>query len=129
LAVAGRSDGDRRLHPGARGGRLPVEAIPFALPPCERRLTELGRLPVPYHQGDAVFVADSGDHTLDCQADPIADAPRLGADIRAIPGVVGAGLFLGRTETVPVGDRDDLRLIEGRRGGRLIRPAGKEAVR
>jgi ribose 5-phosphate isomerase len=36
-------------------------------------------------------------------------------DIRAIPGVVGTGLFLGMAETVLVGGRDNLRLIEERR--------------
>jgi ribose 5-phosphate isomerase len=36
-------------------------------------------------------------------------------DIRAIPGVVGTGLFLGMADTVLVGDRNDFRLVEERR--------------
>src|SRR5436309_2414009 len=44
--------GDEKLVPrlGARG-KLPVEVVPFALPLCEARLSELGTRPVPYRQG------------------------------------------------------------------------------
>src|SRR5262249_7709281 len=110
--------GDEKLVPqlGTRG-KLPVEVTPFALPLCERRLDELGCRPVPYRQGNSLFVTDNGNHILDCQIDPIPDAPRLEMDIRAIPGVVGTGLFLGMAETVLVGDRDTFQLIEERRRG------------
>jgi ribose 5-phosphate isomerase A len=105
--------GDEKLVPrlGARG-KLPVEVIPFALPLCKRRLSELGCRPVPYLKGDGLFVTDNGNHILDCQIDPIPDAARLEMDIRAIPGVVGTGLFLGMADTVLVGDRNDFRIIE-----------------
>src|SRR6516164_2045482 len=107
--------GDEKLVPrlGTRG-KLPVEVTPFALPLCERRLGELGCRPVPYRQGAGLFVTDNGNHILDCQIGPIADARRLEADIRAIPGVVGTGLFLGMADTVLVGERDSFRLIEER---------------
>jgi len=108
--------GDEKLVPqlGSRG-KLPVEVIPFALPLCERRLRELGCEPVPYVKGDGLFVTDNGNHILDCQIDPITDPTRLESDIRAIPGVVGTGLFLGMTDTVLVGDRDNFRIIEERK--------------
>src|SRR6516225_7330995 len=108
--------GDEKLVPqlGTRG-KLPVEVTPFALPLCELRLSELGCRPAPYRQGKGLFVTDNGNHILDCQIDPIPDAPRLEMDIRAIPGVVGTGLFLGMAETVLVGGRDNLRLLEERR--------------
>jgi ribose 5-phosphate isomerase A len=107
--------GDEKLVPqlGTRG-KLPVEVTPFALPLCERRLGELGCRPVPYRQGNGLFVTDNGNHILDCQINPIPDAPRLEMDIRAIPGVVGTGLFLGMADTVLVGERDNFRLIEER---------------
>jgi ribose 5-phosphate isomerase A len=108
--------GDEKLVPqlGTRG-KLPVEVVPFALPLCERMLRELGHRPVPYRQGNGLMVTDNGNHILDCQIDPIADARRLELDIRSIPGVVGTGLFLGMAEAVLVGDRNDFRLIEERR--------------
>src|SRR5262245_31047366 len=111
--------GEEKLVPklGTRG-KLPVEVIPFALPLCERRLGELGCRPVPYVLRDgSLFVTDNGNHILDCQLDPIPDARRLELDIRAIPGVVGTGLFLEMADTVLVGDRTDFRMIEERRRG------------
>jgi ribose 5-phosphate isomerase A len=108
--------GDEKLVPqlGARG-RLPVEVVPFALALCERRLSDLGIRPVPYRVGNDLFVTDNGNHIVDCQIGPIADAPRLELDIHSIPGVVGTGLFLGMADAVLVGDRSDFRLIEEKR--------------
>jgi ribose 5-phosphate isomerase A len=103
---------------GSRG-KLPVEVTPFALPLCERRLSELGCRPVPYRQGNSLFVTDNGNHILDCQVEPIPEPPRLEMAIRAIPGVVGTGLFLGMADTVLVGERDSFRLVDERRRGGL----------
>jgi ribose 5-phosphate isomerase A len=110
--------GEEKLVPqlGTRG-KLPVEVTPFALPLCERRLGELGCRPVLYRQGNTLFVTDNGNHILDCQIGPLPDASRLEMEIRAIPGVVGTGLFLGMAESVLVGERDTFRLIEERRLG------------
>lgn len=110
--------GDEKLVPqlGTRG-KLPVEVTPFALPLCERRLGELGCRPILYRQGNEPFVTDNGNHVLDCRIEPIPNAPRLEMDIRAIPGVVGTGLFLGMAETVLVGDRDSFQLLEEKRRG------------
>lgn len=105
--------GDEKLVPQlGTHGKLPVEVVPFALPLCERRLGKLGCHPVPYLQGDDPFVTDNGNHVLDCRIGPISDATRLEMDIRAIPGVVGTGLFLGMADTVLVGDRGDFRFTE-----------------
>jgi ribose 5-phosphate isomerase A len=113
--------GDEKLVPrlGTRG-KLPVEVTPFALPLCERRLGELGCRPVPFLQGDDLFVTDNGNHILDCQINPIPNPPRLELDIRAIPGVVGTGLFLQMADTVLVGDQATFRLKEERRLGRHV---------
>jgi ribose 5-phosphate isomerase A len=110
--------GDEKLVPqlGARG-KLPVEVTPFALPLCKRRLVELGCRPVLFLQGNDRFVTDNGNYILDCQIDPIRDAPKLETDIRAIPGVVGTGLFLRMADTVLVGKRNTFDLIEERRRG------------
>jgi len=108
--------GEEKLVPrlGTRG-KLPVEVAPFALPLCERRLAELGCRPVPDVREGRLFVTDNGNHILDCQVAPIEDAPRLELDIRAIPGVVGTGLFLGMADTVLVGEQSSFRLIEEKR--------------
>jgi ribose 5-phosphate isomerase A len=108
--------GEEKLVPrlGSRG-KLPVEVTPFAVPLCERRLSELGCTPVPYFQEGSLFVTDNGNHILDCHIDPISDATRLELAIRAIPGVVGTGLFLGMADTILVGDQNDFRMFEEKR--------------
>ncbi len=108
--------GEKKLVPrlGSRG-KLPVEVTPFALSLCQRRLAQLGCQPVPYMQGNRLFVTDNGNHILDCMLGPIADPTRLELDIRAIPGVLGTGLFLGMADTVLVGDSKDFRLLDEKR--------------
>jgi ribose 5-phosphate isomerase A len=115
--------GEEKLVPqlGTRG-KLPVEVVPFALPLCERRLGDLGCRPIPYLHNGSLFKTDNGNHILDCQIDPIANATRLEMDIRAIPGVVGTGLFLAMADTVLVGDRTDFRLIEEKQREQQARP-------
>ena len=110
--------GEEKLVPKLGShGKLPIEVTPFALPLCMRRLGELGCRPVPYAQEGSLFVTDNGNHILDCQIEPIADAPRLELDIRGIPGVVGTGLFLNMADIVLVGNRSDFTLIEERQRG------------
>ncbi|HJZ89656.1 MAG TPA: ribose-5-phosphate isomerase RpiA [Gemmataceae bacterium] len=111
--------GEEKLVPqlGARG-RLPVEVVPFAVPLCVRRLAALGLRPVLWSQNGRPGETDNGNHILDCGIDPITDPARLGAEIRAIPGVVGSGLFLGMADTVLIGDDHDFRLKAERRRGK-----------
>jgi ribose 5-phosphate isomerase A len=90
---------------GARG-KLPVEVIPFAAPLCESRLADLGCKPVLYVERGQAFVTDNGNHILDCDIGPIARPAELEANIRAIPGVVGTGLFISMANAVLVGDQD-----------------------
>jgi len=99
---------------GARG-RLPVEVVPFAVSLCERRLTALGLRPALWTTNGSRGVTDNGNHILDCGTGPIDDPPRLEADLRAIPGIVGTGLFLDAADTVLVGTGADFRLIDERR--------------
>jgi ribose 5-phosphate isomerase A len=102
---------------GARG-KLPVEVLEFAVPLCERRLRDLGCRPVPYLQGGRLFLTDNGNPILDCDVGPLPDPQQLEQAIRAIPGVVGTGLFLGMASRVLVGAPDTFELVEER-----VRPA------
>jgi ribose 5-phosphate isomerase A len=116
VAAASRREiilvGSEKLVPvlGKRG-ILPVEVIPFAVGFCKRRLTALGCRPqVRLTDGVRVpFVSDSGNYILDCGVEPITDPQPLEDAIRAIPGVVGTGLFIGIAERVLVGDADSVR--------------------
>jgi len=107
--------GEEKLVPrlGSRG-RLPIEVMPFALPLCERRLAELGLLSQPDVRDGKLFVTDNGNHVLDCAIGPLDDPSRLDADLRAIAGVVGTGLFLNMATTVLVGRKADMELVEER---------------
>ncbi len=98
---------------GSRGN-LPVEVIEFGLPLCERRLRELGLRPVPFREGGRLFLSDNGNPILDCGVGPIDDPAGMERELRAIPGVVGTGLFLGLATRVLVGERDTFTLVEER---------------
>jgi ribose 5-phosphate isomerase A len=88
---------------GARG-RLPVEVVPFAAPFCRHRLTELGYPPTLRARNSAPVVTDNANWILDAAVRAIPDPADLDATVRAIPGVVGTGLFVGMADTVMVWD-------------------------
>ncbi|MBA4064888.1 MAG: ribose-5-phosphate isomerase RpiA [Isosphaera sp.] len=93
--------GPEKLVPvlGTRG-RLPVEVVPFAAGACARRLAALGYPSKVREHAGRPFVTDNGNHVLDLAVGPLADPAGLDAAIRAIPGVVGTGLFVGMNPTV-----------------------------
>lgn len=88
---------------GSRG-KLPIEVVPFAVPLCKERLTKLGCNPLLYEENGAPFVTDNGNYILDCKIAPILHPEQFEEHLRAIPGIVGTGLFLGMADTVLVGD-------------------------
>jgi ribose 5-phosphate isomerase A len=96
---------------GARG-RLPVEVIPLADWLAMRNLRSVGLAPARRMDasGSDPFLTDNGNFILDCiLSEPIGDAKAardLERAIRAIPGVVDTGLFLGTATQVFVGHPD-----------------------
>jgi ribose 5-phosphate isomerase A len=97
--------GAEKLVPalGARG-RLPVEVVPFGVPFARRRLGELGYPAAVRSRDGAPVVTDNGNLILDCAVGSISDPAALDASVRAIPGVVGTGLFVGMAHAVMVWD-------------------------
>lgn len=93
---------------GSRG-KLPVEILPFALGLCRRRLESLGCRPQLRRHGDDPFLSDSGNYILDCGIEALDQPQRIEDGIRAIPGVIGTGLFLGMTDRVLVAEGDSIR--------------------
>jgi ribose 5-phosphate isomerase A len=96
-------------------GKLPVEVVPFAMALCLRRLSAIGCQPVLYLADGRPFVSDNGNYIIDCTVNPISDPDALESTIRAIPGVVGTGLFLRMANIVLVGHSADFTLIEEKR--------------
>jgi ribose 5-phosphate isomerase A len=90
-------------------GPLPVEVLPFAAPFCRRRLEDLGLKPTLRMQDERPFVTDNFNVIFDCDTGPIEDPASLERRIRAIPGVIDTGLFLGTAYMVVVSDGDSIR--------------------
>jgi len=99
--------GPEKLAPalGTRGV-LPVEVVPFGLPLVRRRLIQLGYPPTLREVNGQPFVSDNGNPILDCLIPKLDDPARLEGAVRAIPGVVDTGLFLGMADVVLVQDGD-----------------------
>lgn len=81
-------------------GKLPVEVVPFGVPLAQRELRALGFTPVAREHASRPFVTDNGNSILDCGIPVLRDAAAAELAIRAIPGVVGTGLFVGMADTV-----------------------------
>ena len=80
---------------------VPIEVLPFAHLATKSHLAKLGT-PVLRHKGDAPWKTDAGNLIYDVKTGPIANAAELDTKIRAIPGVVETGLFVGRADVVLV---------------------------
>lgn len=94
----------RRL--GARGN-LPVEVVPFAVAYVVREIAKLGLKPRPRQNGDgSQFASDNGNSIINVGVQELRNPAQLERTLRAIPGVVGTGLFLGMADMVLVGMRD-----------------------
>lgn len=102
--------GAEKLVPalGSRG-RLPVEVLPFAARFCVARLAQLGFEVEVRRDAEHPLLTDNGNITLDCGIGPIADAPTTERAIRAIPGVVDTGLFIGTASLVLVAENGAVR--------------------
>jgi ribose 5-phosphate isomerase A len=93
-------------------GRIPLELIPLARGLAMPRLRALGLRPGVRMEanGTRPVISDNGNLLVDCAPNEVlrdAHAARqLDAALRAIPGVVDTGLFLGTAERVLVGHPD-----------------------
>ncbi len=85
-------------------GVLPVEVVPFGLASCRRRLAQLGYPAMPRQADGKLFTTDNGNCILDCEVPVLVNPLELEQTLRAMPSVVGTGLFLGMAHTVLVAD-------------------------
>jgi ribose 5-phosphate isomerase A len=89
---------------------LPVEVIPFAQSLISKRIEGLGAQ-VSLRGAGNPYVTDEGHHILDCTFGEIADPAALAEKLRAIPGMVEHGLFIGMAEMALIGkDRGVIRI-------------------
>jgi ribose 5-phosphate isomerase A len=94
---------------------VPVEVLGFAHLATREHLARLGT-PVLRMREGAPVRTDSGNKIYDVACGPIADPRALDTQLRAIPGVVETGLFVGRTDVVLVASESGVeRRVRGER--------------
>jgi len=83
---------------------LPVEVVPFARTPVERKIASLGaQVKWRTREDGSLYVTDNGNPILDCSFGKIQDPPGLARVLSDIPGVVEHGLFIGLASVALVG--------------------------
>jgi len=90
---------------------VPIEVLPFAHLTTRGHLSRAGT-PVLRHRDGAVVRTDAGNVIYDLATGPIEDPGALDRRLRAIPGVVETGLFVGRADVVLVADGTGVRRLQ-----------------
>lgn len=112
-------DDSKRVGRLGEKAALPVEVVPFGWRTQLGFLRGLGADPeLRCGTGGEPYVTDGGHHILDCRFERgIGDPGRLEKQMRARPGIVEVGLFIGMADVVVVGgaDRVDVLRREGAR--------------
>jgi ribose 5-phosphate isomerase A len=89
---------------------VPVEVLPFAHGATRAHLARLGAPKLRMH-GGAPARSDAGNYLYDLAVSPIDDPAALDCALRAIPGIVETGLFVGRADVVIVADEGGVRRL------------------
>lgn len=89
------ADETKRVQRLGTRAPIPVEVIPFARRPVAEYLVSLGATVVERRRDGQPFITDEGNIILDCHFAAPFDPPAIARLIRARPGVVEHGLFLG----------------------------------
>lgn len=88
---------------------IPVEVVPFARPVVARQVRALGFVPRlrSVDGGKSGWRTDNGNEILDlAPASPLADPAKVEQQLRAMPGIVETGIFVGLAHRVMVGRPD-----------------------
>ncbi|RLI10573.1 ribose 5-phosphate isomerase A [Candidatus Bathyarchaeota archaeon] len=111
------ADGTKLAARLGEGCRLPVEVLPFALVPVLQRIEGLGA-EAAVRSGSGKLgpvVTENGNLIIDADFGAIADPARLEAQLKAIPGVIETGLFLGYADLAYLGTEEGVRRLARRR--------------
>ena len=100
------ADDSKRVDQLGTRAPVPVEVVTFAKRPTAAYLASLGARVVERRQDGRPFITDEGNIILDCHFPGLTNPQEIAQLIRAQPGVVEHGLFLGMaTEAVIAGAR------------------------
>jgi ribose 5-phosphate isomerase A len=93
---------------------VPVEVDPFGWQATLEALSALGCQPRLRMDADPQypFITDGGHYTADCAFERIEEPAVLEAAIRAIPGALECGLFVGLARATVVASADNVRVLE-----------------
>ncbi len=94
---------------------VPVEVDPYGWQATLEALSALGcqpRLRTDAADPQQPFVTDGGHYTADCAFDAIDDPAALEAAIRAVPGALECGLFVGLAHAAVVAGADGVSVLE-----------------
>ena len=94
---------------GEGGVPVPIEVLPFARGPVLRALKAVGAREARVRESGpgkvGPVITDNGNLIIDAYFGPIEEPGELDRAIRAIPGVVETGLFVGMADVLYVGSR------------------------
>lgn len=94
---------------------IPVEVLPFALEPVQRKIQSMGIHPVLRiaERKMGPVVTDNGNFLLDLEfSEPLQNPVELSINLKMIPGVIETGLFVDMADEVHVGTQDGNYLLD-----------------
>jgi len=93
---------------------VPVEVLPFAMSTITKKLRILGSKPILREAEKKLgpVVTDNGNFIVDVDFGPIDNPKELNRTLKAIPGIVETGLFVGMADVVYVGGREAVQKLE-----------------
>lgn len=93
---------------------VPVEVLPFGMSTITRKLRILGSKSILRKAEKKLgpVVTDNGNFILDVDFGPIDNPKELNGMLKAIPGIIETGLFVGMADVVYVGGRETVQKLE-----------------
>ncbi|MBS7616287.1 ribose 5-phosphate isomerase A [Candidatus Bathyarchaeota archaeon] len=93
---------------------VPIEVVPFATQFVIRKIATFGGKPKIREGSGKVgpVITDNGNFLIDADFGLIRNPAELEKKLKAVPGVVETGLFVGMTDTVYLGTREGVKKIE-----------------
>lgn len=91
---------------------LPIEVISFSYNHLLNQLNRLNMRPSLRYTNGSIFVTDEGNYIIDLHLNAIENPHELHNRLKLMPGVVETGLFIGMADTVIIGDRDNIEVID-----------------
>lgn len=104
------ADTSKRVQRLGERGPLPIEIVSFGYQAVVSDLTEFGD-PRLRMDGDELYFTENGHLIVDLNTGPIADPAFLALELKAIPGVVETGLFLGMADLALIAGPDGVETL------------------